>query len=146
MTAPGGRFLVTGLSDLRNALVRAEKVEPKQIRSMLHTVTDVFVEKARPRLHSAILHPNRSTGRLEGSLKGRTTVRSASVVLGTPVRIAYGGWWEFGGPRAKSRRPPNREYIKEGRVLYPTLVEERDEIQAATEAVVNALAQIIIDD
>ena len=139
------RFLVSGLSDLRNALIRAEKVEPREVRSMLLTVTDVYVEKARPRLHSAILHHERSSGRLEASLKGRATVRSASVVLGTPVRVAYAGWWEFGGPRAKSRRPPNREYIKEGRVLYPTLVESREEIQAATELVVSQLARIIMD-
>lgn len=144
MPTPGGRFLVTGLSDLRNALIRAEKVEPKEVRQMLHTVTDVFVEKARPRLHSQI-HDRRSTGRLEDSLKGRTTVRSASVVLGTPVRVAYAGWWEFGGPLAKSRRPPNRKFIKEGRVLYPTLVESRVEIQAATELVVSQLARLIMD-
>lgn len=138
------QFLVTGLSELRSALIRADRAEPSQIRGMLSIVTDTFVEKARPRLESALVNPSRSTGRLSASLKGRNTIRSASVVLGTPVRVAYAGWWEFGGPSLRSNRPPNRKFIKEGRVLYPTLVESRAEIQAATELVVNNLARMIM--
>lgn len=135
------QFMVTGLSDLRNALIRADKAEPKQVRAMLRTVSAVVVDRARPRMAS-LIHDPRSTGRLEASMKPASTVRSASIVLGTPKRTAYAGWWEFGGPRRPSRRPPNRDFIKQGRTLYPTLAESRPEIQAQTEWVVEQLAMI----
>lgn len=138
-------FLVTGLSELRNALIKADRVEPTQIRVMLKGIGQIVVDEAMPRLRS-LIHDPRSTGQLESTLKAASTVRTASVVLGTPVRTPYAGWWEFGGPKAASKRPPNREYIKEGRVLYPTLAENREKIQEATELVVEALAQLIIDE
>lgn len=139
------QFMVTGLSELRSALLKAEKIEPAQIKSMLKEVSAEVISKAQPRLRSQI-HDPRSTGRLEASMKPSATVRTASIVLGTPIRTAYAGWWEFGGPKRKSRRPPNRDYVKEGRSLYPSLADAREEIQATTEKVVAALAQLIINE
>lgn len=136
------QFVVTGLSELRRALRMAELEDPRLIKAMLKDVSDAVIDKARPRLESQ-LHDPRSTGGLAASMKPASTLKSASVVLGTPVRRAYAGWWEFGGPRARSHRPPNRPFVKSGRSLYPSLADARPAIQAKTELIVQRLADII---
>lgn len=136
-------FKVVGLNELRLVLVRAEAIENKEVTALMRTIGAPVVEKARVKLESQIIDP-RSTGRLSSSYKATATSRSAAIVLGTPVRTAYAGWWEYGGPAHKSSRPPNREWIKEGRSLIPALTESRSEIQEATEYVVRMLSLAIM--
>ena len=65
-------------------------------------------------------------------------------MMGTPVRTAYAGWLEYGGPSRTSSRPPNRKFIKKGRVIMPVLAENREEIWKATDEVIEKLSDIIM--
>lgn len=132
---------VVGLDRFRKQLREAQAAEPKELARAMKEISQLVVSKARPRLRSQIKHPARSTGRLEASVKAASTVRTAAVRVGTPVRVPYAGWWIFGGPKYKSNRPPNRRYIKEGRVIYPVLAENTQEIYLLTEQVIARLAR-----
>lgn len=138
------QFKVVGLNELRQVLVRAGELENKEMRKLMKTIGEPVVARAKVKMESQI-HDPRSTGRLARSYKTASTARSASIVLGTPVRTAYAGWWEYGGPSAKSFAPPNREFIKEGRSLMPALAESRTEVQEATEFVVRTLSLMIMN-
>jgi hypothetical protein len=58
------------------------------------------------------------TGQLAGSVESSTDDEGVAVSLGDGVD--YAGWIEFGGSRG-------RDYVPEGRYLYPTLLEAEDE-------------------
>lgn len=136
-------FKVTGLQQFVTAVRRAQLAEPKYLRSAFLEISTLVQNRARPRLDSLIVDHARSTGALESSLKAAATQKSASINLGTNSRTPYAGWWEFGGPRANSHRPPNREFKKDGRSLYPTLAENTQEIYILTEEVIQKLWKLI---
>lgn len=120
-----GGIQVIGLREFRTKVAACSRRQPNLMRLGLNAVGQSIVDEARSRfpeeLSSDPYNAARRTGRLEGSLRTRSTAREGRVVEGTESRIPYAGWWEFGGPSRKSNRPPNREFRKEGRVLYPAL-------------------------
>lgn len=133
---------VVGLSQFNRDVRRASASEPAEVRKALLGISQLVASRAQVKMQS-LIHDHRSTGQLVSSLKPRATTKTASIVLGTPVRTPYGGWWEYGGPRHRTNRPPNRTYIKEGRALYPTLAENTDEIWLLTERVITHLVNTI---
>lgn len=58
------------------------------------------------------------TGQLAGSVE--TTSGDDGVDVGMGAGVPYAGWIEFGGSRG-------RAYVPEGRYLYPTALEARDD-------------------
>lgn len=135
---------VTGLAELRRALKVAEKYEPAYIKECMKGISDQLVPKMQAELRSQIVDPARSTGALESSIKSFGLISGAGVVMGTPKRTAYAGWWEYGGPSRTSSRPPNRKFIKKGRAIMPVVAESREEIFKATEEVIDRLSNIIM--
>lgn len=109
---------VKGLAEFNRSLKRLDSELPKGLRIALNDCSDFLIQKTVP------LIPKK-TGRAAGSLKARSSR--------TAVRIGVGGskapwypWLDFGGEGKRKGRPSRREFIKEGRYLYPTLRTNRD--------------------
>ena len=60
------------------------------------------------------------SGQLAGSVE--SSIDDEGIVVSLGEGIPYGGWIEFGGARG-------REYIAEGRYLYPSLLDAQDEYE-----------------
>lgn len=101
---------VDGLKELGRALKQLEDGLQKEIPRALKPIADRVADKAKSRINS-------KTGRLAASIRPYATQRAAGVRMGSKA-VAYAGPVEFGG------YPKGRPYIKEGRAIYPTFVEE----------------------
>lgn len=145
---------VIGLKELTARLAQAATYEPQLVRDQLAPIAQAIVDEVIPEMKSSFVSdPSRRDGALEDSLRASTTVgkrgASASIKEGSKGsgdgdhKVPYAGWFEFGGPRAKSHRPPNRTFVKNGRFLFPTVKKRRAEIQAAVEAALQELAKMI---
>lgn len=140
---------VIGLRAFRTRVAACSRRQPNLMRLGLNAVGQTVVLEAQSRFPDALsddpYNVARRTGRLEGSLRARSTAREGRVVEGTETRIPYAGWWEFGGPTRRSNRPPNRPFVKEGRVLYPAAKSPRvqEEIIRDMELVLTALVEFI---
>lgn len=140
---PGARIRVYGLREFRQRIVRASGEKPRFMKSGLNVVGQVIVDEALQEFPGQLADPSRTTGALERSVRALSTSTEGRVVEGTPSRVPYAGWWEFGGPSYPSRRPPNRTYMKEGRVLYPSFYKVQDKIQETMEWVLNEIAKVL---
>jgi hypothetical protein len=122
---------VSGLAQLNKALRRVDADAPKALRLALNGVADDLVKETRP------LFPT-VTGRAAGTLKAKSTRTSARVSVGSKA-ARYVPWLIFGGEGRVAGRPGKREFIKEGRWLFPTLVRRREAVSAMLQA---ALADV----
>lgn len=113
---------VEGLTLINRALRSIDKEAPKGIRLAFNEAADLLVAEARPKI--AVV-----TGAARRSLVARSTRSSARVAIGGK-KAPYFPWWEFGGQGRISGRPTQRDFISEGRSVYPTLREIRPRIQA----------------
>jgi hypothetical protein len=125
---------VTGLREFQRQLRDMDAALPKRIRLVMNEAAQVVIEYARPRIP-------RRTGRAAGSIKARSTQRTAGVAIGGR-RAGYYPWLDFGGQGKRKGRPPARPFIKEGRYLYPALRVKRDEL---TEIMSSGLAGLAKD-
>lgn len=146
--------VVIGINELIARLATAATYEPELVRTQLKAVAQVVVDEVIPEMKSAFVSaPSRLDGSLEDSVRATSSVSarggSASIKEGSAGRgngdhkAPYAGWWEFGGPRANSNRPPNRRFIKSGRVLLPTVKRKQPEIVAAVELAMDEIAKMI---
>lgn len=148
MAGPGG-IEVIGLREFRTKIAACSRRQPGLVRKGNNAIGAVIVDEAQRRfpqeLSSDPRNVERRTGRLEASVRTLSTAREGRVVEGSPKRIPYAGWWEFGGPKRKSSRPPNRAMVKDGRVLFPAWKDPG--VQAAVvenmELVLQALVRFI---
>ncbi len=141
---------VIGLRDFQRRLRMAADYEPKSMRQGLNEVGQIIVDDVIP--HMEQLFQESTLGRrdqaLEDSVRALSTSKEGRVVVGYPSRVPYAGWWEFGGPRGKTRAypgPPPRPYVKEGRTLFPALKRREAEIVASLEDVLNRIAAVAND-
>lgn len=111
---------IHGLREFQASLRRMDATLPKRLRIALNQASQVVVDDARP------LVPRRS-GAAAGSLKVRSSQREARVAAGGR-KAPYYAWLDFGG-RVGRRRSVARPFYKEGRYIYPSLSQNRDEIQ-----------------
>lgn len=121
---------VTGLRELRRALRAAGEGLDEGMRAELKEVALLVAERARSKI------PSRS-GRTEASIRP-VLARGGVAVRAGGARVPWYGWLDFGGVRRHmgSRHShgvehlqPGREFVKEGRYLYPA----RDEVTADIE-------------
>lgn len=116
------------------------------MQGVLNESGQLIIKAAIPLIESQFVSdPSRLTGDLVKSLRSQATRTSGKVKEGLPSTSPYAGWWEFGGPRAKSNRPPNRKFIKEGRGLYPAYQEVKDEINTMVFVGLGKVADIIVN-
>lgn len=118
--ASGSRVTVTGLREFQTALRRMDRELPKTLRVGLNQIAELVVTKARP------LVAKRS-GRAAGSLRVGSSQREARVRAGG-ARARYYPWLDFGG-RVGKQRQIYRQFIREGRYIYPTVERYRADIE-----------------
>lgn len=123
---------IEGLAEFNRALRKIDAEAPKQLRIALNGAADLLVQRTLP------LIPRRS-GAAAGSLKAKSTRTSARVSMGGP-RARYMPWLDFGG-RVGRRKSVQREFIREGRYLYPTLRRISPEIEDALRKGIVAVAE-----
>lgn len=108
---------VEGIKELQRSLRQANASFPAELRKANKSAAEVVVRFAVPRA------PSR-TGRLRGSIKAQAQQRGATVKGGTPTRVPYYGFIDFGGS-VGIHHSVKREFVSEGRILYPALNDAR---------------------
>ena len=123
---------VTGLAEFNRGLRKLDKEAPKGLRLALNQVTNMLIDKTRPKVP-------KQTGAAANSLMARSTRTSARVSVGGR-KAPYYPWLDFGG-RTGRNRSVVRPFYSEGRYLYPTLREIRPQIEAALESKLRDVAR-----
>lgn len=113
---------VIGLSDFRRGLKGIDAGLPKAMRVSLNDVANLLIDRTRPKI------PKR-TGRAAASLKAQSTQSEARIAAGGP-KAPYYPWLDFGG-RVGKRKATARPFYSDGRYIFPTLAEERSDIEMA---------------
>ena len=112
---------VVGLAQISRSLKAVDAQAPKELRIALNTVSDVLIGAVRPKIPEV-------SGASRRSLVARSTRTSARIAVGGKTAPWY-PWLDFGGQGRIKGRPAPREFIREGRYLYPTLREIRPRIE-----------------
>lgn len=107
------KISVGGLSELSRGLKTVDVDAPKELRIALNSAADILVD------HAQRLIPT-DTGAARRSLVARSSRTAARVAVGGR-RAPYYPWLDFGGQGRIRGRPAPREFIREGRYIYPTL-------------------------
>lgn len=123
---------VGGLSQLSRSLRKIDAEAPKQLRIAFNSAADLLVQHTAPKIPVV-------DGAAKRSLKARSTRTSARVVVGGK-NARYFPWLDFGGEGRVLGRPAKRDFIKEGRYVYPTLREIRPKIEQALQ---DGISQVI---
>lgn len=124
---------VDGLAEFRRNLKKLDGDLPKALRIALNEAADIVVGDARPRV------PTR-TGRAAASIKARST-QTAVRVVGGSKRVPYYPWLDFGG-KVGRRKSVRRAFLKEGRYLYRSYFDNRDEFsKVLTAALIDVARQ-----
>lgn len=124
---------VEGLAQLNRALRAVDKEAPKELRLSLNAAAELLVTRARPKV------PQES-GAARRSMVAQSTRTSARVAVGGK-KAPYYPWVSFGGEGRIKGRPPKREFIREGRDVYPTLREIRPQIEAQLQESLTAVVR-----
>jgi hypothetical protein len=103
------------------------------LRVALNQAAELLVDETRPKIPKV-------TGAAARSLVARSTRTAARVGVGGP-KAPYYPWLDFGGQGRIAGRPAAREFIREGRYVYPTLREIRPEIEAKLQRALVAVAR-----
>lgn len=111
---------LTGIKELNTALRKAGSDLPKGMRLALNEGTEKLAGYIRPEV------PSRS-GRARGSIKAGSTRTAARLRVGGS-RAPYYPWLDFGGEGRIRGHPAHRDFIREGRYVYPTLRRRKPEL------------------
>lgn len=120
---------VEGLARLRRQIRRLDPEIDKALRDELKAVGEVVAADARARV------PVRS-GRARASIKVSVNSKGVFIKGGTPKRVPYYGWLDFGGRLQSSRGRRNqqdRPKRKHGRYIYPAIYANRSRTVRAVE-------------
>lgn len=104
---------IGGLAQLNRALRQIDADAPKQLRLAHNAAADLLVDRTRPKIPS-------KSGAARRSLVARSTRTSARVAAGGRTARYY-PWLDFGGQGRIAGRPAPRDFLREGRYVYPTL-------------------------
>lgn len=121
---------VVGLDEFRKGLKGIDRSLPKGVRTALNDAANVLLDAVRPKV------PQRS-GAARASLRAQSSQTEARIAVGGP-KAPYYPWLDFGG-RVGRKKSVRRPFYKEGRYIYPTLAERRDDIQ---DVMLKAMAQL----
>ncbi len=125
-------------SDVRRvsrALKGVSKEAQKELKDELYSITTFLVTRIKTKM------PNRS-GRARASLKPRKVQAGMRVAFGGN-RAPHAPWLEFGGSTKVLGRGNRvqREFIKEGRYIWPTIGDEKDTIKRDVDSAMQKLAR-----
>lgn len=133
MSGPAGKITITGLKEFQKSLRAMNTGLPKMLRLVFNDAVGLVVDWARPRI------PQR-TGRARGSLKARSSQRTAGIAIGGN-RAPWVPWLDFGGEGRRPGRPAARPFLKDGRYVYEGLRVKRAEVTEVMSAGMTKLAQ-----
>ena len=125
---------VGGLAKLNRGLKALDAGAPKELRLALNSAANLLVDTARPKVPSV-------SGAARRSMVARSTRTSARVSVGGR-RAPYFPWLDFGGQGRIKGHPAAREFIREGRYVYPTLRRIRPDIERHLQ---DSIAKVIRD-
>jgi hypothetical protein len=123
---------VKGLKEFTRSLKQVDAALPKGVRVALNGCSDFLIGKARP------LIPTR-TGAAARSLKARSSQSAVRIAMGGRA-APYMPWLDFGG-RVGRGKSVARPFLTEGRYLYPTLRNNRDEFAKIMEKALVGVAE-----
>lgn len=123
---------VAGIREFRRSLRQMDAGLPKQLRLVFNGAADVVVTYARPKVA-------RRTGRAAATLKARSGQQEARIAAGGRAAPYY-PWLDFGG-RVGPADSVERPFLTEGRYIYPTVRERRQDIQDVMGAGLSDLAR-----
>lgn len=126
------RVVTHGIPELQKALKALGNGAEKELKSEFKDIAEEVAEAVRPKV------PKRS-GRAASSVKGRGTSRGGSIAFGGS-KAEYYPWLDFGG-RVGRNRSIERPFVAEGRYVYPTIREKRDDLIRRTDDVIERLAK-----
>jgi len=124
---------VTGLAALNKGLRAVDAGAPKELRLALNAAAQLLVDETRPEIPAV-------SGAARRSLVARSTRTSARVAAGGKKAPWY-PWLDFGGEGRVKGRPVKREFIREGRYIYPTLRRIRPRIEAQLQKSLSAVVR-----
>lgn len=122
---------VGGLAQLSKGLRGVDAAAPTELRLALNRAAQTLIDRASPKVPSV-------TGAARRSMVARSTRTSARIAVGGR-RAPYFPWLDFGGQGRVAGRPGAREFIREGRYVYPTLRRIRPEIEATLRDAISAV-------
>lgn len=122
---------VDGLAEFVRNLRKLGADLPKTVRLAMNDAADVIIRRTRPLVRVR-------TGRAAASLRAQST-RTAVRVTAGGRRAPYYPWLDFGG-RVGPQRSVRRNFIKEGRYLYPTYERSWQEVY---DVMVRALVDVV---
>lgn len=136
---------VRGLREVQSAFRRIDREIPKGMRAELLPIAQMIVSDVQQMV------PWR-TGAAAASVRPRASQTGAGIAFGGNA-APYFPWLDFGGTVGKGHRPGQRYSgsVKrewkgrpgDGRYVYPTIEEHRDDIERAVEEAVVAIAKRI---
>jgi hypothetical protein len=113
---------ITGLREFQSALKHLDVNLPAELKARFLDIATRISGIIAGKVPSL-------SGRAAGSVKAHGIAKGATVTAGG-ARVPYYPWLDFGGGvgRAKSIQ---RAFVPEGRYMYPTIHDEREETEAA---------------
>lgn len=111
---------VEGLNRFSRSMRKVSADFPKRMRASLNETAKIVATEARARVP-------KKDGTLAGTIRPSSTTRMARVSMGG-AKAPYAGFIEFGG-RVGRNKSIKREFIKDGRYLYPAFFAKRDAVQ-----------------
>lgn len=133
---PTAKVVFEGLKEFKKALKQVDADLPKEMKSEFKAIASLIAEKVAAKV------PVGKTGKARASVKPRASLTYAAIV-GGQGKAPYMPWLDFGGTRARSdgTHASTRPFIKTGRYMYPTILEEREIIEAAAERAIVTVAR-----
>lgn len=111
---------VEGLQPFVRGLKKMDAEAPKRLRLAFNDAAEVVVQWVKPKV------PSRS-GRARNSVRARSTRTAVRVTAGGP-RAPYFPWLDYGG-RVGKNRSVQRQFIADGRFIYPGYRANRDQVR-----------------
>jgi hypothetical protein len=120
---------IQGLNELRRALKQVDSGLPKEMKRGFARIAERIVSKVAPKV------PSRS-GRARASL----TARASGAIAAGGSKAQHYPWLDFGGSVGR-HKSIKREFVPQGRYLYPTIGEESGRIKEDVDAVLVRLIE-----
>lgn len=128
------KIAVGGLAQLSRGLKAVDADAPKALRLALNGAAQLLIDVAKPTVPEV-------SGAARRSMVARSTRTAARVAVGGK-KAPHFPWLDFGGQGRIAGRPAPRDFIAEGRYIYPTLRRIRPRIEASLQ---DAIRQVITD-
>lgn len=150
MAGPAMKIEIQGLREMQARLREAGAALPREIRLGLNEIVNVIMlPRIREKMEAQFVLPLGKkkpsgmfrSGKLAQRTRATSQQRLGQITEGGAAQ-PYAGWWEFGGSTHSSRGMTTREFLHEGRTLYPTLAESTPEIKLAADEMMERLAAI----